>query len=126
MTPRLPRRVPAAARYSHRFAHVAIAKEQAQAVAAYLIGNIEVKDPVAYEEYRRGVAATLAAHGGRFLVRGGAARALEGTVLPKRIVVIEFPTRAAAEAWYSSAEYAPLLALRKRASIGDLMLADGV
>ena len=36
-------------------------------MAAYVIANIEVTDPALYDEYRKGVGATIAAHGGRFL-----------------------------------------------------------
>ena len=46
--------------------------------------------------------------------------------MPKRIVIIEFPSMQAAKAWYASPEYAPLLALRKRASNGDLFAVEGV
>ncbi len=46
-------------------------------MTAYVIASIEVIDPVLYEDYRRQVAATIEAHGGRFLVRGGASQLLE-------------------------------------------------
>ena len=60
---------------------------------AYLIGNIEVTDAAAYEEYRKGVAATIAAFGGRSLARPGAAmEVLEGDWVPKRLVILEFPS----------------------------------
>lgn len=93
---------------------------------AYVIASIEVTDPVLYEDYRRQVAATIAAHGGRFLVRGGATRTLEGDWAPKRAVVLEFPDAAALQRWYDSPEYAPLLALRKRAARSTLVVMDGV
>ena len=95
-------------------------------MAAYCIANIEVTDPALYEDYRKGVAATIAAHGGRFLARGGAAEALEGAYPVRRVVILEFPTMAALKAWYASPEYAPLLALRQRASRGDLFVVEGV
>ena len=41
-------------------------------MAAYLIADIEITDPEAFERYRTQVPATIAAHGGRYLVRGGA------------------------------------------------------
>jgi len=95
-------------------------------MAAYVIANIEVTDPATYEEYRKGVAATIAQHGGHFVARGGAVLHLEGSFEPKRIVIVEFPSMAAAKTWYASPEYAPLLALRKRASKGDLFMTEGV
>jgi uncharacterized protein (DUF1330 family) len=94
-------------------------------MAAYVFASIEVTDPEMYDEYRKGVAATIAQHGGRFLARGGAVVPLEGPFVPKRIVIVEFPSMAAAQAWYASPEYAPLLALRQRASKGDLFITEG-
>lgn len=93
---------------------------------AYVVANIEVTDPAGYEEYRKGVAATIQQYGGRFLVRGGATELLEGSFVPKRIVILEFESVERAKQWYDSPEYRPLLALRKRASRGDLFLANGV
>ena len=95
-------------------------------MAAYVIASIEVTDPATYDEYRKGVAATITQHGGRFLARGGAVEHLEGSFMPKRVVILEFASMAAAKAWYASPEYAPLLALRKQASKGDLVLTEGV
>jgi uncharacterized protein (DUF1330 family) len=95
-------------------------------MAAYLYAELEVIDPTAYEEYRRLVPAVIAAHGGRFLVRGGAMSVLEGEVSPGRRVILEFPDRAALQAFYDSPEYAPLIALRQRAARGTLIAVDGV
>ena len=57
---------------------------------AYLIADIVIADPDAYAEYRKRVLATVEAHGGRFLARGGATRTLEGDWAPQRLVIIEF------------------------------------
>ncbi len=93
---------------------------------AYVVANIEVTDPVSYDDYRKGVGATIAQHGGRFLARGGTVERLEGAFAPKRLVIVEFQSLAAAKAWYASPEYAPLIALRQRASTGDLFVVEGV
>jgi uncharacterized protein (DUF1330 family) len=94
-------------------------------MAAYVIGEMEVTDPKLYDDYRKQVLATITKYGGRFLVRGGKAEALEGAPLPKRIVVLEFPSYEQAAKWYRSPEYAPLIELRKKASRGRLLLAEG-
>lgn len=94
-------------------------------MAAYLIAQIEVIDQAAYDEYRKGVPATIAAHGGRFLVRGGAVEVLEGDFVPRRVVVLEFPDAGALKRWYHSPEYRPLLGLRKRAATGSVYLVEG-
>ena len=48
-------------------------------MSAYLIAEVEVTDPAVFEQYRAGVPATIAAYGGKYLVRGGALDVLEGT-----------------------------------------------
>ncbi|WP_374448013.1 DUF1330 domain-containing protein [Stella sp.] len=93
----------------------------------YVIASVEVQDPATYETYRSQVLATVEKHGGRFLVRGGRAEQKEGAWTPGRIVVLEFPSLAAARGWYESPEYAPLAALRQSASRTDILLiVEGV
>lgn len=77
-------------------------------MAAYIRGDIEVTDGVAYEDYRRQVPAVIAAYGGRYLVRGGTAEAHEGNVTPGRQVILEFPDMAHLLTFYHSAEYLAL------------------
>lgn len=92
---------------------------------AYIVADIEVEDPVAYEAYRRDVPAMIAAYGGRYLVRGGATRVLEGDWQPRRMVILEFPSMQQAEAFYGSAEYEALKATRIRASDSRLVAVEG-
>ena len=94
-------------------------------MAAYVIGEIEVTDAALYEAYRKQVAATVQKYGGRFAVRGGKVEPLEGGWSPRRLVVLEFPSMEQAQKWYRSSEYAPLIALRQRASRGRLVLVEG-
>lgn len=92
---------------------------------AYVVGELTVTDPVLYAEYARQVPPLVARHGGRYLVRGGRAEALEGAA-PARIVVVEYPNAAAARAFWNSPEYRRLAVLRHRASRGRLALVEGV
>ena len=94
-------------------------------MTAYVVGEIEVTDPATYEEYRRQVMAVVTKYGGKFIVRGGRVETLEGGWAPKRFVALEFPSMAQAQKWYRSPEYAPLIALRKKASRGKLILVEG-
>lgn len=93
---------------------------------AYVIAEVEVTDPKAYEAYKGMVAPTVEKFGGRYLVRGGEVVSKEGGWQPPRFVILEFPTRERAEAWYHSADYAPALALRSRASKSRLIIAEGL
>lgn len=92
---------------------------------AYLIGSITVTDPVGYEEYRARVPAVIAAHGGRYVVRGGQMEVLEGNWPGTRTVVLEFPDMARLKAFYGSEEYAPLLAIRKRCAESSIIMVEG-
>jgi uncharacterized protein (DUF1330 family) len=95
-------------------------------MAAYVVVNVEVSDPDAYREYTQQVPGTLEPHGGRFVVRGGELQVLEGSALP-RLVVIEFPSAEQATAWYHSAEYQAILPIRHRnARTTFLVVAPGV
>jgi uncharacterized protein (DUF1330 family) len=95
-------------------------------MAAYIIVDVVIKDAEAYERYRARVPATLAAYGGRFLVRGGVTDTLEGTWSPQRLVVLEFDSIERARAWWSSAEYAEPKRLRQAVSIANIVLVAGV
>ncbi len=92
---------------------------------AYLIANIEVTDPAGFERYRSAVPPVIAAHGGRYLVRGGAHRAVEGSLPLKRLVILEFPTMAALQGFYESADYRPLLELRLASARSEVAFVEG-
>ena len=95
-------------------------------MAAYIIVNVEVHDPVRYEDYRKSVLATLAPYGGRFLVRGGKVEVLEGSWSPKRFVVVDFPSAEQAREWWNSKEYAAPKALRQATSHTEMVVVEGV
>jgi uncharacterized protein (DUF1330 family) len=94
-------------------------------MAAYLIANIDVKDPTKFEEYRRKVVPVIEKFGGRYLIRGGDLRRLEGNLPLKRVVVLEFPTVEAAQQFYDSTEYQPILNLRLASTQSDVVLVQG-
>lgn len=91
----------------------------------YIVGEIEITDMAAFQAYRTRVEATIERSGGRYLVRGGKAEALEGAA-PKRLVMLEFPTFEQARAWYRSADYQEIVGLRHASSNGRLMLIEGI
>jgi uncharacterized protein (DUF1330 family) len=95
-------------------------------MTAYLIADIEVTDPAGYEEYKQRVPAIIAAHGGRYLARGGASEVLEGTWQPRRTAIIEFPSLAAIETFWSSPEYQPVRAIRERCAQSNLVVVEGL
>lgn len=92
---------------------------------AYLIADTHITDAQAYDEYRRQVAPLIQQYGGRFIVRGGKHEVLEGESGVKRLVVVEFPSMESLKSWYASPEYAPVRALRQRASTATLIAVEG-
>ena len=95
-------------------------------MAAYVIADIEITDPAAYEEYRAKVPATITQYGGKYVARGGKTEPLEGGWTPKRIALLEFPSLEQARKWYRSPEYAPLIKIRQKASRGRVIIVEGL
>ena len=82
---------------------------------AYLVVEHIITNAEKFEEYRTKVGPMIAKHGGRYLTKGGSHKFPEGGHWkPERVVVIEFPDMDALNAWYTSPEYLPLIALRRQ------------
>lgn len=96
----------------------------------YVIAEVKVTNPEAYEGYRNLTTKTVADHGGRFIVRGGQRDQREGGDDTHnagwRTVIIEFPSLAAAQGWYESAEYSKAKDIRLANSVGRLCIVEGL
>jgi uncharacterized protein (DUF1330 family) len=93
---------------------------------AYAVAHMrQVTMGPAVVEYLQRIDATLAPFGGRFIVHGGEVGVLEGS-WPGHLIVIEFPDRGRACAWYNSAAYQEIVALRTDNSESDVIVAEGV
>jgi uncharacterized protein (DUF1330 family) len=95
-------------------------------MAAYIIVEIEVTDPVGYEEYKNLAGATVEKYGGKYIVRGGKTEVLEGDWNPKRIVVLEFPTMERAKEWLNSPVYREPRKMRHRTAKTNMLVVEGV
>jgi uncharacterized protein (DUF1330 family) len=94
-------------------------------MSAYVIVEIEVTDPVGYEDYKKQAAATVHKYGGKYIVRGGKTEVLEGGWKPKRIVVLEFPTMERAKEWLNCPEYAEPRKLRHKTAKTNMLVIEG-
>lgn len=94
-------------------------------MAAYVVSRVQIRDVDSMRRYVDEAPATVAAFGGRYHFRGGNVEALEGTWEHDRLVVLEFPTKADAIAWYESDMYRPLRELRRASADAIILLADG-
>ena len=96
-------------------------------MAAYVVARQdEITHPQGFARYREMVPAIIEQFGGRFLVRGGKAEALEGDWEPSRLIIIEFDSVERAKAWWSSEQYAEAKALRQRTANTTLTVVEGV
>lgn len=93
-------------------------------MAAYVIGEVEIKSPEAMKGYGSMVAAAVIQHGGRYLARGVKPEVLEGGPAHK-ILIIEFDSVEAARNWYNSPEYGAAHAVRRGNSDLRLIIVDG-
>ncbi|GCE15928.1 DUF1330 domain-containing protein [Tengunoibacter tsumagoiensis] len=95
-------------------------------MSAYFLVEVDVTNPQLYEEYRKLVGPTLEKYHGKFLVRGGASKVIEGEWPELRRVIIEFATTEQFYTWYNSPEYTEARAIRFRTSNGRAILLDGI
>jgi len=95
-------------------------------MAGYVIVNDEISDEAGFAEFRQKVGATVAAHGGRYLVRGGATEVIDGDWAPDRLVVIEFDSVDQAKAWLNSADFLAIKDLRVSSASASVIVAEGV
>src|SRR5579864_2305932 len=94
-------------------------------MSAYIIVEIEITDPVGYADYKKQAAATVLKYGGKYIVRGGKTEVLEGEWIPKRIVVLEFPTMERAKEWLNCEEYREPRKMRHRTAKTNMLLVEG-
>ena len=95
-------------------------------MSAYIIVEIDVQDPVGYQDYKKLAGPTVEARGGKYIVRGGRTEVLEGDWQPKRIVVLEFSSMDAAREWLNCEEYREPRKMRHRTARTNMILVEGV
>ena len=92
---------------------------------AYIIVEIDIVDPVGYEQYKKLAGDTVLKYGGKYIVRGGPTEVLEGDWKPKRIVVLEFESMQRAKDWLNSEEYREPRKMRHRTARANMILVQG-
>lgn len=93
--------------------------------SAYLIANVDVTDPVQYEEYKRLSSIAMKAHGAEVCIRGGKVEVLEGDWSPSRFVMLKFASMDKARAFYQSAEYEAARRARQGAAVMRMIIVEG-
>ena len=95
-------------------------------MTAYVVVDIEIKDPVRYEEYKQLAPQSLAAFGGKYVARGGKTDVLEGARRPGRVVLLEFPNAKRAREWWDSEAYKPVKGIRQACARTEMFIVEGV
>jgi uncharacterized protein (DUF1330 family) len=96
------------------------------AMSAYIIVEIEILDPLGYEEYKKLAGASVEKYGGKYIMRGGKTEVLEGGWQPKRIVVLEFESAQRAKEWLNCEEYREPRKMRHRTARTNMILVQGM
>jgi uncharacterized protein (DUF1330 family) len=95
-------------------------------MTAYVIVDIEVHDPVGYEEYKKLAPAVVEMYGGKYIARGGKTETLEGDWAPKRLVILQFESSQQAKKWWDSDEYREARTMRQKTTNSQMVVIEGV
>ena len=95
-------------------------------MTAYVIVDINVTDPVRYEDYKSLAAPTVELYGGKYIARGGKTETLEGDWSPTRLVILQFDNSDQAKSWLNSSEYSEARSLRHETAISNMVVIEGV
>jgi uncharacterized protein (DUF1330 family) len=95
-------------------------------MTAYVILDINVTDPVRYEDYKTLAAPTVELYGGKYIARGGKTETLEGDWSPTRLVILQFDNTEQAKNWLNSTEYSEARNLRHQTAISHMVVIEGV
>ena len=95
-------------------------------MAAYMVFEVNVTDGAWRAEYGPKTAELVKKHGGRYLAAAPAEKIEGSRALPSVVVILEFPSTAAAKAWHSDVDYQPMIKLRNTGSKAEALLVNGM
>ena len=95
-------------------------------MTAYVVVDIDVHDPVGYEEYKKLAPAAVELHGGKYIARGGKTETLEGDWSPSRLVILQFEDSEQAKKWLNSEEYREARTMRHKTAHSQMVVIEGV
>ena len=101
------------------------AQTPATPAKAFVIAEIAVRNPTAYEKYKVLIKPIVEKYGGKYLVRAGRVEAIDGKAPTGRVIVLEFPSFAAAEAFEKSPENLDAATIRHKAAKSRLFIVEG-
>lgn len=94
-------------------------------MSVYVVSMIRVDDPETYKEYTSRTPPIVKEYGGRFLARGGTVDTIEGEPFKNRLAILEFPSKEAVNAWFTSPEYQEARKYRVASSEANILVIEG-
>ncbi|MFN3999404.1 DUF1330 domain-containing protein [Algoriphagus sp.] len=91
-------------------------------MSAFVLVEVNIQDPLVYEEYKKLTPSSVEAYGGKFVSRGSPVQVMEGEWKYDRLVMIEFPTKEIALEWYNSKEYQQAKKIRENAASANFFI----
>ena len=101
------------------------APDQSVAPKAYVVADIHVTNPSGYQAYLSAISPVVKKYGGIYIARAGRTSTVEGAPPSGRVVLIEFPSFAAAEAFEASPEAVAAGAIRHRTATSRIFVVEG-
>ena len=95
-------------------------------MSGYLIAQLNMTNKESFKLYAETVPESVKIFGGKYLVRAGEFKSVQGKWDFTRNVIIEFPTYEKALEWYNSDLYKPLKELRQKGSEGNIIIIKGI
>jgi uncharacterized protein (DUF1330 family) len=95
-------------------------------MTAYVIVDINVTDPIGYEEYKKLAPPAVALYGGKYIARGGKTETLEGDWSPSRLVILQFESSEQAKKWLHSPEYSEARKMRHQTANSNMVVIEGL
>jgi uncharacterized protein (DUF1330 family) len=95
-------------------------------MTAYVIMDMNITDPLRYEEYKAFAVPTVERYGGKYLAHGGTTEILEGSWAPGHLVIVQFESVEQAKAWLNSTEYHEPRRLRHEAAVTNMVVMEGL
>jgi uncharacterized protein (DUF1330 family) len=94
-------------------------------MAAYVVSMMAIHDPATYRKYTALTPPTVKRHGGRFLTRGDEVFTVEGEVYKDHMLIREFPSKAAVDAWMADPDYVAAAKFRHASSVARIFVQEG-
>lgn len=91
-------------------------------MSAFVLVEVNIQDPLVYEEYKKLTPSSVEAYGGKFVIRGNPVQVMEGSWNYDRLVLLEFPSKEIALEWYNSKEYQKAKKIREKASSANFFI----